>query len=121
MKMKPSKTLRVENQTDAFRDRDRAIMIRCRCIAIHYDRRHNKVTAADIGRIEPAFHSIHRKAQGSLFKVKKLFAQIGTTTNTGGKAKGHLIRVWHIPDQNQRAAQEYLDTAHQEEPLPEIY
>ena len=111
-------TLRVPNQTDCLSPTDRAVLIRCRCIAIQWAKNHGGyVHAGHIGRIEKGFHRIHRKAQGSLFRDKRIFEKTdGTTTNTDGDSKGHLIRIWRIKDW--QAAEEYLREANLE--LPQI-
>jgi hypothetical protein len=110
---KPSKTLRAPNQEDAFSVVDLAVLTRCRCIAIEYARAHNIVTAAHIGRLEPAFHDIHLKAQGQLFRVKRLFEKVGYTTSSSPKRKGGMISVWKI--KNERAAREFLQEANMEQ------
>ena len=114
--MKPSKTLRATNQTDAFSPTDKAVLKRCKCIGIVYAQNHGSVTAAHIGRIEPAFHSIHIKAQGALFRDKRLFERIGYTTSSSPKRKHGVIAVWRIKDNV--AANEYLREANLE--LPQI-
>ena len=116
--MKNHKTLRAPNQIDCLSPTDRAVLIRCRCIAIVWAQNHvGYVDAAIVGRIEEGFHGIHRKAQGSLFRNKKLFEKTDhTKTNTQGDSKGHLIRVWRLRDN--QAANEYLKEANLE--LPQI-
>lgn len=117
MTRKPSPTLRASNQIDGLSPTDRALMTRCRCIGIVYAQNHGTVTAAHVGRIEPAFHDIHRKKQGQIFRMKKIFERTDATTiNTFGKSKGHLIRVWRIRDNV--AASEYVREANLE--LPNI-
>ena len=116
--MRPSKTLRAPNQQDALSAIDKDVLIRCRCVALVYAKNHGSVTAAHVGRIVPAFHSIHLKAQGSLFRVKRLFERISYTTSSSPKRKGGTTGVWRVRDV--RAAEEYLREANMELPNVEL-
>ena len=115
--IRPSKTLRAPNQLDALAVRDRALMIRCRCIGIVWAQNHGGiVNAAIVRRIEPAYREIHRKKQGHIFVMPSIFEMVSRTKSSAKSRKGGTIGVWRIKDNV--AANEYLKEANME--LPNI-
>lgn len=106
--MKPSKTLRVPNQQDAFSPADHALLHDARCVAIRACMEKGVSDAADVRRRFPAFSQINTKAQGSLFKCRKIFEKVSMTSSSIPSRQGGAIYVWRISDDKVKAAMDFL-------------
>ncbi len=106
--MKPSKTLRTPNQTDAFTPLDLSNQYGARRAGVQYALVNGYITADVMERIFPAWNEIKTSVRGSVFKCKYLFKRNGDKISTNPKAQGRRISVWTLADR--RIAEKFLTT-----------